>query len=110
VRVSVWLGLVAVVVACGGRVNPEGDAGSSSGVSSGSSGSSPSSGSSGSAGEAGSGSSSGVTVPLCPLAPPTVGTACPGPGTQGCVYLEGSGCHAFICDDSGTWQTTTTGC
>jgi hypothetical protein len=96
------------LLACGGRVNSDADAGSSSGGSSGSSGSGSGSGAAAEAGGGSGGTSSGVTVPLCPIDPPIPGAACGAPGAQGCIYLGANGCRAFVCD--GTWQTTTTGC
>jgi hypothetical protein len=94
------------MLACGGRVNSDSDAASSSG----SSGSGSGAPEAGPGGDGSTGSGSGVTVPLCPVDPPTPGTVCGGPGTQGCIYLEPGGCQAFVCDETGTWETTTTGC
>ena len=89
-------------IACGGRVEPGGDGGSSSGSSS---------GSATARGCSGGGSSSSVTVPPCPSEPPTAGARCVAPGQQACAYVNtGRSCQAFVCDDSGVWQSTPAGC
>jgi len=100
-----------MALACGGRVGGDGDGGSEPSGSNGGSGSGASSGGAGSSSGGPAGSSSGtVTVPLCPSEPPTVGTPCTGPGEEGCVYVGGNGCHAFVCDPSSIWRVSSRGC
>ncbi|HEY5242463.1 MAG TPA: hypothetical protein VIJ22_13380 [Polyangiaceae bacterium] len=89
--------------ACGGRLDPGYDGGTSS------SSSSTGSGSTSSGGSSGNGSSSGVTVPPCPSEPPAPGTTCV-IGEQGCAYFSNHGCQAFVCDESSVWQSTPEGC
>ncbi len=46
---------------------------------------------------------------LCPADPPQPGDPCLSPG-QGCIYVAGSSCEAFVCSASGRWASSQLGC
>jgi hypothetical protein len=45
----------------------------------------------------------------CPADRPNAGDPCV-QVDQGCAYVMGSSCAAFVCDGSGHWQSSSVGC
>ncbi len=92
--------LSAALAACGGRVSgdpPDSGAGSTLAMR----------GMPGtSAGDSGS---NAVPFGTCPAEAPSAGDSCVTPD-QGCVYLAAGTCQAFVCEDSGQWKSSSTGC
>jgi hypothetical protein len=87
---SCWL--AAATTGCGGRVPGDGGDGGPE-----ADGQAPTAGDEGT-----------VAFPVCPGEAPVIGTTCFMP-QQGCIY-PGRTCRAFVCDDSGHWQSATEGC
>jgi hypothetical protein len=96
VRVT-WIALsLAPLIACGGRVAGGDDGGPLPAAS------------------ATNGNPSSSDFPVCPPEAPAVGSSCAIPAEQGCAYVvlpsTTTTCKAFVCDESGHWQSSTSGC
>lgn len=121
-------GLSALVLpaGCGGSIVVVGDGGptssgngddgggSSGGPSSGGDNGGNAGGGTGGTGGTGTGGTQPVSVDPCPADIPTPGTKCPEPG-HGCAYIttDSTGttsCYPVLCDQTGHWQASTTGC
>jgi len=112
---------------CGGSIVVVGDGGTNGGGGTGDDGGGSSggqaagddtAGSTGTSGSGTGGSGTGgagtVSVDPCPTDIPIPGTLCREPG-HGCAYIttDSTGttsCYPVLCDQTGHWQTSTTGC
>ena len=86
------------LVACGGRIEPQGGGTASSSSSS----TSPAPTATAEAAEA------GEPFPVCPQDAPLNGTPCPAP-SLGCVYInyDTGACSSLVCDANAQWQLST---
>ncbi len=106
--VAVWLVLVLVTTACGGRVaGDDGGAGPGEGPGSGADPQPADEADSGLAGDA----AGPWDFPVCPPYLPQVGSGCSMPG-QGCRYkdLTLGTCEAVACTAEGLWRNAPEGC
>lgn len=101
-RACAVLGLGLGLAACGGKILVvAGDGGDDAPASS-------------ATGTGGDDASPGGDFGVCPATAPTIGSSCSEPG-HGCAYYEQNGaatvsCQALLCDASGHWQASSTGC
>jgi hypothetical protein len=106
------VGFVVLVIVlagggCGGRLGPGAPGGGDDGT-----GDDSGTGSAGGddAMTNGTGDGRGIgDFPVCPPDAPAVGMVCHMPG-QGCAYVYGRTCIAFLCNPGGTWAVAQGGC